>query len=258
MQRQVDLDGPSNFRDLGGLRLTDGGITRFGRVFRADRLCALSDTDLNRLSDLGIRRVFDLRSDTEVQEFPDRMPQGAQYTRLPMTSDVTFQSRTIYQRIVAGEITVYGETEMVEGYLRILTNFAASFAEIVRSVCEGDPVLIHCTAGKDRTGLAAMLLLDLAGAAPEEIVADYELSAERRPSRQIDHTEAKTVTPLLENHGLDPALFAPLWEARAAVMEATLAGLRHNWGDAAGYLRAAGLGDADLQAARACLRAPHE
>ncbi|MCY4280297.1 MAG: tyrosine-protein phosphatase [Acidimicrobiaceae bacterium] len=255
MQRRVDLEGPSNFRDLGGLPTASGGLTRFGRVFRADRLCTLSDADLLSLGDLGIRRVFDLRSDGEVAEFPDRMPQGALCTRLPMTSDTTFQSRTIYERIVAGEITVYGETEMVEGYLRILENFAEGFALITRTVGESDPVLIHCTAGKDRTGVAAMLLLDLAGVEPDQIVADYELSAQRRPSRLVDHTEARTVTPLLEDHGLDPAQFAPLWEARGAVMAATLAGLHDKWGGAAGYLRAAGLSETCLQAARACLQA---
>jgi len=254
VQRRVDLNGPSNFRDLGGLPLADGGMTCFGRVFRADRLCTLSDGDLQHLNELDIRTVFDLRSDPEVAEFPDRLPHKACYVRLPMTSDTTFRSRTIYERIVAGEVTSYGETEMVEGYLRILTNFSAGFASITKAVSEGDPVLIHCTAGKDRTGVAAMLLLDLAGVATDQIVADYELSAQRRPSPERDHTEAKTVTPLLEDHGLDPALFAPLWEARGAVMQATLAGFYDKWGNAAGYLRAAGLDEAHLQAAQRRLR----
>ena len=60
--RRLDLDGPSNFRDLGGLPVTGGGSTRFGLVYRADRLCTLSDADLRRLEEIGIRHVFDLRS----------------------------------------------------------------------------------------------------------------------------------------------------------------------------------------------------
>ena len=255
MQRRVDLDGPSNFRDLGGLPVAGGGSTRFGRVYRADRLCTLSDSDLRRLEAAGVRHVFDLRSETEAADFPDRVPAGASYTRLGMTSDETFQARTIYERIVEGEIKAYGEAEMVTGYLRMLENFGPSFARIARKVALSDPIVIHCTAGKDRTGVAAMLLLDLAGVAAEHVVADYALSSERRPSQQYDHTEAKSLRPLLEDQDLDPARFAPLWEARPAVMAATLGQLHDRWGGAAGYLAAAGMSDSDLAAARAGLQA---
>lgn len=255
MQRRLDLDGPSNFRDLGGLPTTGGGSTRFGLVYRADRLCSLSDADVRRLEAAGIRHVFDLRSETEAADFPDRLPAGAFYTRLGMTSDETFQARTIYERIVEGEIKSYSEADMVSGYVRILQNFGPSFVRIVRQVAQGEPVVIHCTAGKDRTGLAAMLLLDLAGVAAEHVVADYALSSERRPSKWHDHTEARSLSPLLEDYGLDPALFAALWEVRPPVIEATLEALHDRWGGAAAYLAAAGMDDSELAAARACLRA---
>ena len=255
MQRRLDLDGPSNFRDLGGLPITGGGSTRSGLVYRADRLCTLSDADVRRLEAAGIRHVFDLRSETEAADFPDRLPAGAFYVRLSMTSDETFQARTIYERIVDGEIKSYGEAEMVAGYVRILQNFGPSFARIVRQVARGEPTVIHCTAGKDRTGVASMLLLDLAGVGAEHVVADYALSSERRPSPQLDQTEARSLVPMLEDHGLDPARFAPLWEARPAVMAAALEGLHDRWGGAAPYLAAAGMDDSELAAARACLRA---
>ncbi len=255
MHRRVDLDGPSNFRDLGGLPVTGGGSTRFGFVYRADRLCTLTDADLQRLTDAGIRHVFDLRSETEAADFPDRLPAGADYVRLSMTSDQTFQARTIYERIVDGEIKSYGEADMVSGYLRMLQNFGPSLARIVRQVGQGEPTVIHCTAGKDRTGVASMLLLDLAGVAAEHVVADYALSSERRPSLQEDQTEARSLVPLLEDYGLDPAEFAPLWEARPAVMAAVLEQLHDRWGGAAGYLAAAGMDAPELAAAQALLRA---
>ncbi|MDE0162261.1 MAG: tyrosine-protein phosphatase [Acidimicrobiaceae bacterium] len=250
----MDLDGPSNFRDLGGLPVAGGGSTRSGLVYRADRLCTLSDADLRRLEKIGIRHVFDLRSETEAADFPDRLPAGACYVRLSMTSDRTPQARTVYERIVDGEIESYGEAEMVAGYLRMLQNFGPSWARIVRQVGRGEPTVVHCTAGKDRTGVASMLLLDLAGVAADHIVADYALSSERRPSLQHDQTEARSLVPVLEDYGLDPAGFAPLWEARPAVMAATLEGLHDRWGGAAGYLAAAGMEDSELEAVRACLR----
>ena len=258
MPRRLDLDGPSNFRDLGGLPAAGGGATRFGLVYRADRLCTLSDADLLRLEAADIRHVFDLRSEAEAAEFPDRLPAGASYTRLGMTSDDRFQARTIYDRIVAGEIKSYNEADMVAGYVRILDNFGPSFARMARQVAVGEPVVIHCTAGKDRTGLAAMLLLGLAGVAAEHVVADYGLSSQRRPSRWHDHTEAKSLRPLLEDQGLDPTRFAALWEVRPPIMEATLEQLHERWGGAAGYLAAAGMGAPELDAVRACLTSPSE
>ena len=186
MNRRVELDGPGNFRDLGGLPVAGGGSTRTGLVYRADRLCTLSDADLRRLEAAGIRHVFDLRSEAEVSEFPDRLPAGASYVRLPMTSGETFRTRTTYERIVDREIKSYGEPEMVAGYARILNNFAPSFVRIARQVGRGEPLVVHCTAGKDRTGVASMLLLDLAGVAAEHVAADYALSSERRPSLQRD------------------------------------------------------------------------
>ena len=255
MNRRVELDGPSNFRDLGGLPIAGGGSIRAGLVYRADRLCTLSDADLRRLEAADIRHVFDLRSEAEASEFPDRLPAGASYVRMPMTSDETFQARTIYQRIVEGEIRSYGEPEMVAGYVRILQNFGPSFARIARQVGTGEPVVIHCTAGKDRTGVASMLLLDLAGVAAEHVAADYAMSSERRPSLQRDHTEARSLQPMLEDLGLNPAEFAPLWEARPAVILATLQELHDHWGGAAGYLSAGGASDTDLDAVRAVLQA---
>ena len=255
MERRVELDGPSNFRDLGGLPVAGGGSTRSGLVYRADRLCTLSDADLGRLEAAGIAHVFDLRSEAEASDFPDRLPAGASYVRLPMTSDETFRTRTIYDRIVEGEIKFYGEPEMVAGYVRILKNFGPSFVCIARQVAVGDPVVIHCTAGKDRTGVASMLLLDLVGVSAEDVAADYALSSERRPSLDRDHTEARSLQPMLEDLGLDPARFAPLWEARPAVILGTLQALHDQWGGAAGYLSAAGATDADIDTLSALLRA---
>ncbi len=259
VERHLTLEGPSNVRDLGGLPAAGGATTRFGLVYRADGLNSLTSADLARPEIAGIRHVFDLRSDGEAAELPSRLPTGASYERLPMTSDPALQPRTIYERIAAGEIRSYGETQMVDGYVRMLEKFGSSFVRIATRVAEREPLVIHCTAGKDRTGVAAMLLLDLAGVEAEHIIADYALSSERKPSPQHDQydqhdqTKVLSVRTLLEGHGLDPADFAPLWEARPAVMAATLDELHSRWGGAARYLEIAGLGQADINTARASL-----
>ena len=100
-----------------------------------------------------------------------------------------------------------------------------------------------------------MLLLDLAWVAAQHVAADYAMSSERRPSLQRDHTEARSLQPMLEDLGLNPAEFAPLWEARPAVILATLQELHDHWGGAAGYLSASGASDTDIDAVREILRA---
>lgn len=253
MERLVEFDGPGNFRDLGGLPLAGGGSTRPGRVYRSDRLSALSDADLVRLEAAGIRHVFDLRSAAEADESPDRLPAGASYVHLPMTSDRELPARTIFERIATGDIRYYGESDMVAGYVRMLENFGPSLARIAGQVAEGEPMVVHCTAGKDRTGLAAMLLLDLAGVGVQDIIADYALSAHRRPSLMSDQTEAGPLLLMIEERGLDPADFAPMWEARPAVMAATLDRFHAQWSGASAYLEAVGLDPATVDAARAYL-----
>lgn len=252
--RRVLLEGPGNFRDLGGLTTLDGAVTARGLVYRSDRLSSLSDADLVRLEALGVRHVFDLRSDQEAEQHPDRLPVGASYERLAMTSDDKRQARTIYDRISAGEITSYGEAEMVAGYLRILENFSGSFARLVRQAARGEPMVVHCTAGKDRTGLASMLLLGLAGVADEDIAADYAASAARRRSLGRDHTEEAALRPLISGLGLDPGDFEPLWGSVPSVMTATIEQFRQRWNDAHGYFETAGMEGAELASARGRLR----
>jgi len=248
VDRQVKLEGPSNFRDLGGLPVVAGGTTRAGVVYRSDRLSTLTDTDVEHLEALGIRHVFDLRSEGETTEAPNRLPAGVDYVHLPMSTDNKVPSRTIYERIVAGDIVRYGTNDMVTGYVRMLETFGPSFVRMVRQAAQPEPMIIHCTAGKDRTGVAAMLLLDMLGVDRDDIVADYALSAKRRRGSDFDHTEATSLKQMLSERGLDPADFAALWEVRAQVAENTLDCLYQRWSGASGYLNAMGLTTAEASA----------
>ncbi len=248
--RKVELEGPGNVRDLGGLPISGRGTTRFGVVYRSDRLSSLTDSDVSRLQAAGIRYIFDLRSDGEAERSPNRSVPGATYVRLPMSTDRKDPYRTIRDRIVEGEIRRYRPADLVRGYVRMLERFGPSFAQIVKQVTLGHPIIVHCTAGKDRTGLAAMLLLDLAGVDPDHICADYALSAQRRTSRAHDQTAEGALRPMIRDLGLDPADFSALWTPRAEVMAATLEWLHETWTDAATYLTAAGVDAAQLAAAR--------
>lgn len=243
-ERRLPFDGPRNFRDLGGYPTSTGRPTRWGRVFRSDRMDGLSDRDHESLQWLGIDVVFDLRSTTEVDHAPDRLSEGIEHVHVPLTSDLA-QTRTIMQRIQDGDLRSFSGRDMAAGYLRMLTNFVDAFTGIVDRVAAGDRVVVHCSAGKDRTGLAAMLLLGLAGVGDAYILDDYELS-----ERFSDPDAERHFAGVLRELGHDPAEFAVMWSSPRSVMQATLTGVRERWGSADGYLSDAGSSAETLTTAR--------
>lgn len=254
-ERRVRLDGPDNFRDLGGYPTRDGSVTRWGRVYRSDRLDGLTDADHEMFEVLEIATVFDLRSELEVRNAPDRLPSGIDHVHMPMSSD-TAQQRSIYQRLEDGELTKYDHDDMADGYLRMLDAFGHHLAEIIAGVAEGRPVLFHCTAGKDRTGIAAMVLLGLADVADPHLLDDYETTNRFRPVAHDGQTAAgeSPFRRLIREKGLDPADFETLFEAPRPVMRRTVDGLRERWGGHDDYVRSIGVDDATIGAARRVLR----
>lgn len=249
-ERRLEMDGPTNFRDLGGYPTLDGGWTRWGRVFRSDGLHEASAGDLDRLESLGITTVFDLRSDEEVEQAPDRLPAGIAHVHLPMSSDVA-KGRSMLQRILDGDLTKFDDDDMSAGYLRMLEGFPEHLARIVATVADSQPVLFHCTAGKDRTGIAAMTLLGLADVADSFILDDYEVSARYR-RRSPEGTA--WFEQQIRDAGHDPAGFATLWGSPRAVMRRTLDGLRDRWGSHAEFVRSIGVDDEVAGRARSGLR----
>lgn len=249
-ERRLPMDGPTNFRDLGGYPTVDGSWTRWGRVFRSDGLHALSDDDHGRLRELGVSVVFDLRSDTEVEQAPDRLPSGIDHVRLPMSSDVA-QGRSMLQRILDGDLPKFDDDDMAAGYLRMLEGFPDFLARMVATVADGERVLFHCTAGKDRTGITAMTLLGLADVADGYILDDYEISAHYR-ARSAEGTS--WFESQIRDAGYDPAHFTTLWGSPRPVMRKTLDGLRERWGNHRAYLRSIGVSDDVAARAAANLR----
>jgi len=247
-QRQVEMDGPENFRDLGGYALIDGGHSRWGQVFRSDRLDDLSDPDHGRLRDLGITTVFDLRSRAEIDLAPDRLPADVQYVSLPMSSDVA-QHRSMVQRILDGDLPKLDQADMAGGYVRMLEGFGAHIATVITAVAAGERVVFHCTAGKDRTGVMAMVLLGIAGVADPYLLDDYEAS-----SRYRSRSEPSQFAQMITAAGYDPADYAAMWGSDRPVMKLTLDEMRERWGDHESYVRSIGVDMSTTAAARAMLR----
>jgi protein-tyrosine phosphatase len=177
-ERVLPLDGGSNFRDLGGYRTPDGASVAWGQLYRSAVMAGLTPDDFQRLGALGIETVCDFRSTDERQRDPVTWPAGVQPTVL--ATDYGLDMGAIATLFRSGPVTAEKTKAAMEGfYAEMPFTFAAQYARMMRQLVDGKaPLAFNCSAGKDRTGLAAALLLTALGVPYETAVADYLLSNE--------------------------------------------------------------------------------
>jgi protein-tyrosine phosphatase len=248
--RHIHLDGPANFRDLGGYPTADGRHLRPGRVFRSDSLSHMSDDDVRRVAeDIGVVTVVDLRATHEVETFGHGPlgTRGVVVHHLPIV-DETRRGR---EDSVAEERIDPAKLGLDRIYALMLERFGDRFAAVLRIVADpaNQPVVFHCAAGKDRTGLTAALLLGALGVDDDVIAADYATTAEHMDELLVRHrARAEAADEMAE---VAESLFA----AEASVMRSVLDGLRATHGSAAQYLLAHGLEPTAIEALRDSLLA---
>ena len=248
----------TNLRDVGGRPTADGGRVATGVVYRSAVLADLSVTTDTALAELGIRTVVDLRTDAERTERPDQLPAGAQLLVLDALADMPQGAAAQLPVLLAGgdvdvltRIDLVGEMLTVYRWLVLGDSARAAYAAFVRTVLDPErrPVLVHCTAGKDRTGWAATILLLAAGV--DEAGATEEFLA-------VNPAVRVTFAPLLDQlaaMGGDPELLRPLLEVRAEYLHAALDALHEEFGTFEGYLSGGlGLSVVEIEALRRTLR----
>jgi protein-tyrosine phosphatase len=232
-ERLVALDGAMNCRDLGGYATDDGRVTRWGCVYRSDGLDQLSVADLDVLTEIGIRLVFDFRMDSEVDAAPSRLPDHPELTRQRLPIGDAGPGQSMLELVQRGEITEFTVEDVAATYEEILDEAAQQFGTVFTAAADSakHPLLFHCTAGKDRTGLMAMLLLGALGVPDDVIVDDYELTTFYRSARRVE-----ILRPQLEAAGVSVDAVLPFLTAQAPVMAATIAALRREHGSFERYL----------------------
>jgi protein-tyrosine phosphatase len=198
----IALEGALNFRDLGGHATDDGHTVRRWEVFRSGSLSALADVDLAALGQLEIRTVIDFRLASQIEIFgPDRLPDGAQYVSLPMGGgDV---SSIIHEAMETGRFASLPDVATVNR--AIMREDGAQLTTFIRIVADPErlPLIFHCIGGKDRTGIAAALLLSILGVPWATVREDYVRSNEQLADA-IDAELAGLVRAAAERSGRDP------------------------------------------------------
>ncbi len=178
-QRIIALDGAVNFRDLGGYTTADGRTTRWGQLYRAAKLTNLTDVGVEALAALDVQTIYDVRSGREVAEEPDRLPthHTIDHRHRPIVDPAHLSNmRLLFNALFRRNNVI--ET-FRESYTRIvLDGNALIVGEVLTAIADPAcrPLVFHCAAGKDRTGVISAILLDLLGVPRESVIADYALS----------------------------------------------------------------------------------
>ena len=249
-EREVLFDGTANFRDIGGYRTKDGRYTVWGKVYRGGELNNLTDADLKRLTDMGLQVSCDLRTVEEVEEAPDRLPEGVVYVGLP----VHMKERRSKQVRTMLKYRSQMDDFMIDAYTRVgIDNNPTVFGGVMKRIANGEnlPLVVHCTAGKDRTGTAIALLLDVLGVPDETILADYALS--NAHFEMFQNIGKRAITPF-KRFGVTVETVQPFFTANPNVMAATLAHVRANYGSAEQYLiTRGGVTPAEIEQVRALM-----
>ncbi len=257
--RWIELDGIVNMRDLGGLPTRDGGHTASGRLIRSDNLQDLTEADvLHLVEDLGVTDVVDLRTETELHlEGPGPLRRVQALThhhhslieeRTPDESAEAVGAKALPWR---GDDPVRDASFWAEHYLGYLSARPDSVSAALHVVADAEgAAVVHCAAGKDRTGTVVAMALDVAGVPHEEIVADYVLTGERLEQIVERLLPREAYGAALSRQKLTDQL------PQGDSIRAILAAVDEGWGGAAGWLVAQGWTDADVERLRARLTEP--
>jgi len=249
-ERLLRMEGLSNFRDLGGYRTADGGRVRWGLVYRSDAPHLLTPADLEVIARLGLRTAYDLRTDEERAHAPSVLPEGVRREWIAI-SGAAAKTEQIVQEVIAGQRTALPGDFLVRVYHAMAETEAAAFGRLLTGLAEpgGLPALIHCTAGKDRTGIGAALLLSALGVDERTVLDDYELSAVYYSAPQLEQLRTA-----LAGTGIDVERFRAALDTSRQAMAAVLATLKERHGTIENYLlREAGVSPDVLAELRARL-----
>jgi protein-tyrosine phosphatase len=243
--RRIVFEGADNLRDLGGYASQLGGQVAWGKVFRAGRLDELTLADHDTFAELGIRTIYDLRRDDERERYPDPFP----------NVQVCLMSRVTAQRppLDSGSLVDHdhGVEFMRQLYSGLLAHAGAELGVLMRGFADAErlPALFHCAAGKDRTGIVAVVLLTWLGVDRETVLDDFELTAEF-----VHHAHHEEMFERMLASGLGAEAAAGILHTSRASMAAALDELDQVYGGIEAYLRGpAGLDTATLEAIRASL-----
>jgi len=229
-KRMVVLHGAANFRDLGGYKTTSGKTVKWGKVYRSADISRLTDADLAVLRDKKITYDVDLRGHQESQQQPDKLNPGTDYILCPAGSD----SLSYWMKQIAAAPKNSGDSIMTAYYsnTRYLTERYRPFFDKLLAVPADQSLVFHCTAGKDRTGIAAALFLYSLGVPYETIVADYTATNYYRTA-----DNDRSIKGMVGMMHMDEGTARSMMSAKKEYLDATFAAINKQYGSVDNFIK---------------------
>ena len=174
------MESINNFRDFGGYKAHNGATLKNGLLYRSGDLSKATDTDLEQISSLGIKTICDLRSEGERKREPDRVPTARPFTffNIPMRPIIDYHARSLrrlFSLMFGHERRMDYVAESYQAYREYATYYLPQLKALFQRIADPEnlPVLIHCSAGKDRTGVVSSLIQMVLGVPFETVMDDY-------------------------------------------------------------------------------------
>ena len=196
--RGIKLEGANNFRDMGGYPTKDGKQVKWGKIYRSADISKLTDADLEVFSALNIKMVCDLRGDKEVELAPDRLPAGTERIHLPAGSENVGGASSFTKYMKSPE----SADSLLKSFYQRTDHLGKKYKPMFDQLLVLKPdhaLMFHCSAGKDRTGVGAALILYALGVEEESIYEDYEATNEFRKEFNGEYIKKLTEQGLSES-----------------------------------------------------------
>lgn len=242
-QRLLNITHGVNFRELGGYQTANGQTIRWHHLIRSGSLAHLTATEQTYLAQYGVTKVIDFRSPAEIQQAPDQLTTATTYINLPVfQSDQTYSTASndgITEQLNKAQRSGYQHMLHIYQQIIVSQDTQGAFRQFLINLLASSPndgVLFHCTAGKDRTGIASYLLLSSLGVSPAQIRSDYLLTNQVTAAETREH---------LANAKLDGSsaqqlqTIQAMWSASEDYLDCAVNAIQQNYGSTAAYLQQA-------------------
>jgi protein-tyrosine phosphatase len=252
-ERKLGMEGTPNFRDFGGYPTKQGNQVKWGYLFRSGQLSALSDRDINLLGSLELDLVCDFRRVEEQESDPSRLP-GERRPKIASLPIIPGSNSRFFEQVEqSGSELEFGRQAMYDFMVEINRDFAEgqreTYARMFREILAQEEArfLVHCAAGKDRTGFAAAMVLLALGVPRELVMRDYMLTGRFfNPEREIERLKRK-----YGMEHIDSEAVLPMLEVHEDYLARALASIDENYGSVESYLaQALGVGHPELEELR--------
>jgi len=247
-ERVLPMENVRNFRDVGGYFTQDGRQVAWGKIFRSGHLGNPSENDLDYLEELGMKMAIDLRDEGEIANRPDRLAETIAHLHIFISQREMVPRSTVLfrrQKLASQFLASYKSMLIDQG--------AKAYGQVLKTLADPQnlPAVLHCTAGKDRTGVAVALLLLALGVPENTVVADYTLSNLYAPAAI---QELRSMLKKLRWIGFKVEQFYPIIAASAQNLQRTLQYVNDQYQSVENYLlTAAGLEEEDMEKLRQLL-----